>query len=208
MSLNVLSFSLGKLITPKRSVVMSRIKFNQENKPVVVAVDSDVVVCVVPSLIPAAAGKENPGAVVVPVEPRVRPVDVVLEVAVAAVVFTDPDNEPVTGVDELAAAAGVSSVNPALAGVAAVPPNLKPPPRDSPLAVVAAGVGPTVSPELGLPPMLPLLSPNPDEAEDAAVAALPGVNACGGFTVAGAVVLPVPRVNPCDGADPKPNPPV
>lgn len=143
-----------------------------------------------------------------PVVPRVRPMEVVLAVAVAAVVFANPDKEPVTGVAEPAAAAGIPSVNPALAGVAAVPPNLSPPPRDSPLVVAAAGVAPTVSPELGFPPALPLLGPNPDEAEEAAVVALPGTNVGVGFTVAGAVVLPVPRVNPCDGADPKLNPPV
>ena len=160
-----------------------------------------------PSLIPEVAGKENPVAVVVPVVPRVRPVEVVLMVAEDTVVFAIPDNEPMTGVAELIAAAGILSVNPALAGVAAVPGNLNPPPRDSPLAAVVAGVAPTVSPELGLP--TPLLPPreNPDEAEEAAVGAPPGVNASVGFTVAGAVVLLVPRAKPCDGADPRPNPP-
>ena len=177
---------------------------NEENQPVVVAVDSDVVVCDVPSLSPEAPGKENPGAVVVPEVPRVRPVEVVLAVAVAAVVFPKPDNEPMTGVAELVAAAGI----PVLAGVAAVPPNLNPPPRDSPLVVVVTGVAPRVSPELGLPPTLPLLTANPNEAEEAAGVAPPGVNAGVGFTTEGAVVLPVPRVKPCDGVDPKPNPPV
>lgn len=174
----------------------------------VVAVDSEVVVCVVPSLIPEVAGKENPVAVVVPVVPRVRPVEVILVVVVAAVVFANPDNELMTGVAELAVVAGVPRVNPALAGVAPVPPNLNPLPRDSPPVAVVAGVAPTLSPELGLPP--PPLPPNenPDEAEEVAVIAPPGVNACVGFTVAGAVVLPVPRVKPCDGVDPKPNPPV
>lgn len=179
----------------------------KKNQPVVVAVDSDVVVCVVPSLIPEAAGKENPGAVVVPVVPRVRPVEVVLVVAVAAAVVANPDNEPITGVAELVAAAGTPSVNPVLAGVAAVPPNLSPPPRDSPLVVVVAGVAPRVNPELGLPPALPLPSANPVEAEEAAAVAPPGVNAGIGFTVAGVVVLPTPSVKPCDGADPKLNPP-
>ena len=172
------------------------------------AVDSDVDVCVVPSLSPEVPGKENPGAVVVPVELRVRPVEVVLAVVVAAVVFANPDNDTMTGVDELAATAGVPSVSPVLAGVAAVPPNLKPPPKDSPLVVVVAGVAPRLSPELGLPPALPLPSVKPDEAEEAAVVAPPSVNAGVGFARVGAVVLPVPRLKPCDGADPKPNPPV
>ena len=79
-----------------------------------------------PSLIPEVAGKENPGAVVVAVVPRVRPVEVVLVVVVAAVVFANPDNEPRTGVAELAVVTGIPSVNPALAGVAAVAPNLNP----------------------------------------------------------------------------------
>lgn len=182
--------------------------FNKENQPVVVAVDSEVVVCVVPSLIPEVAGKENPDAVVVAVVPSVRPVEVVLVVIVATVVFTNPDNEPMTGVAELAAAAGIPSANPVLAGVGAVPPNFNPPPRGSPLVVVVAGVAPTVRPELGLPPPLPLPSENPDEAEEAAAVAPPGGNAGVEFTVLGAVVLPVPRVKPCDDVDPKPNPPV
>ena len=147
-----------------------------------------------------AAGKENPGATVVPAVPRVRPVEVVLAVAVAAVAFANPDNDSMTGVAELAAA-GIPSVTPALAGVA----NLSPPPTESSLVVVAAGVASTISPGLGVPPALPLLSPNTDEVENTAVVALPGVNACVGFTVAGSVVLSVPIVNPCD-ADPKPNP--
>ena len=174
------------------------------NQPVVVAVDSDVVVCVVPSLIPEAPGKENPDAVVVPVLPRVRPVEVVLTVAAAAVVFANPGNEPITGAAELVAAAVLPSENPALVGV----PTLSPLPRNSPLAAVVTGVAPRVSPELGLPPALPLLSTNPDEAEEAAVVALPGVNAGVGLTIAGPVVLLVPRVKPCDDAGPKPNPPV
>ena len=161
-----------------------------------------------PSLIPEVPGKENPIAVVAPVVPRVRPVAVVLVVAVAAVVFAIPDNEPMTGVAELAVTFGIPSVNPALAGVAAVPGNLNPLPRDSPLVVVVAGVAPTVSPELGLHTPLPPPSENPDEAEEVAVVAPPVVNAGVGFTVAGAVVLLVPRVKPCDGADPKTNPPV
>lgn len=173
----------------------------------VVAVDSEVVVCVVPSLIPEVAGKENPVAVVVPVVPRVRPVEVVLVVVVAAVVFANPENELMTGVAELAVAAEVPRVNPALAGVAPVPPNLSPPPRDSPLVAVVAGVAPTLSPELGLPPPALPPSENP-EAEEVAVIAPPGVNAGVGFTVAGAVVFPVPRIKPCDGVDPMPNPPV
>lgn len=172
------------------------------------AVDSDIVVCVVPSLSPEVAGKENPGTVVFAVELRVRPVKVVLAVAAAVVVFAKPPNDPMTGVAVLATAAGVPSVNPVLAGVAAVPPNLKPPPIDSPLVVVAAGVAPRLSPEVGLPPTVPLPSVNPDEAEEAAVVAPPSANAGVEFTIVGAVVLPVPRLNPCDGADPKPNPPV
>ena len=172
------------------------------------AVDSDVVGCVVPSLSPEVAGKENPGTVVFAVELRVRPVKVVLAVAAAVVVFAKPPNDPMTGVAVLATAAGVPSVNPVLAGVAAVPPNLKPPPIDSPLVVVVAGVAPRLSPEVGLPPTLPLPSVSPDEDEEAAVVAPPSANAGVGFTIVGAVVLPVPRLNPCDGADPKPNPPV
>lgn len=172
------------------------------------AVDSDVVGCVVPSLSPEVAGKENPGTVVFAVELRVRPVKVVLAVAAAVVGFAKPPNDPMTGVAVLATAAGVPSVNPVLAGVAAVPPNLKPPPIDSPLVVVVAGVAPRLSPEVGLPPTLPLPSVNPDEAEEAAVVAPPSANAGVEFTIVGAVVLPVPRLNPCDGADPKPNPPV
>lgn len=172
------------------------------------AVDSDVVVCVVPSLSPEVAGKENPGTIVVAVELRVMPVKVVLVVAAAVVVFANPPNDPMTGVAVLATAAGVPSASPVLAGVAAVPPNLKPPPIDSPLVVVVAGVAPRLSPELGLPPTLLLPSANPDEAEEAAVIAPPSVNAGVGFTIVGAVVLPVPRLKPCDGTDPRPNPPV
>lgn len=89
--------------------------------------------------------------------------DAVIPLAVAAGVVANPDNDPMIGVAELAA--GTLNVNPVPAGVAAVPPNLNPLPRDSPLVVVVTAVAPRVSPEVELPPTLSLGSVSPDEAE-------------------------------------------
>lgn len=160
-----------------------------------------------PNLIPAVPGIENPAAAVVAVvpitgnfAPRARPVDAVLEAVVATLVAANPDNVPIRGVAELLAAVGRPRENPVLVGIAVA--NLGPPPRDNPLVVVAAGVTPRVSPELGL---LPALIPaNPVEAVGAAAVPPPSVNA--GVGVATAAVLFVPSVNPCDGVDPKVNP--
>lgn len=176
--------------------------------PVVVEVGSDVVVRVAPNVNPEAAGKENPGTTDAPVEPRARPVDAVLSVVVAAVVVANPDNDPVIGVVELDTTTGTPGVvNPVLAGVAVVPPNLKLPPRDNLLVLVVTGVAPRVSTELVLLPTLSLVSVNPDEAEEALVGASPGVYAGIGLTIAGAVCLPA-TVKPCNGAELKLNPPL
>ena len=130
--------------------------------------------------------------------------DAVLSVAVAATVVANP----VTGVAELDATTGtLSAVNPALAGVDAVPHNLNPPPRKKLLVVFVIGVAPRESPELGLPVTLSLVSVNPDEAEEAPVVAPPVVNSGVGFTVAGAVGLAAPNVKPSNDADPELNPP-
>ena len=127
--------------------------------------------------------------------------DAVLSATVAAGAIANPDNDPMTGAAEQAA--GTVSVNPVLAGVAAIPPNLNPPPRDSPLVVVVTGVAPRVNPE----PTMSLVSVIPDGTEEAAIVVPPGVNAGVGFTVAGAVVLSATGLKPCDGTDPKANPP-
>jgi len=166
--------------------------------PVVVAVDSDVV-CVEPSFSPETAAKENPGAVDVPAVPRGRPVDAVIPLAVAAGVVANPDNDPMIRVAELAA--GTLSVIPVPAVVAAVPPNLNPLPRDSPLVVVVTAVAPRVSPEVGLQPV----SVSPGEAEEAGVVVGAGaVNVGVGFTVAGAGVSFASSVKLCNGAETNP----
>lgn len=114
--------------------------------------------------------------------------DAVLSVAVAAAV-ANPDNDSVTGVAELDITTGTPGVvNPVLAGVAVVPPNINVPPRNKLLVVVVTGVAPIESTELRF-------------------VASPGVNAGIGFTIAGAVVLPASNVKPCNGGDPKLNPP-
>lgn len=121
--------------------------------------------------------------------------DAVIPLAVAAGVVANPDNDPMIGVAELAA--GTLSVNPVPAGVAAVPPNLNPLPRDSPLVVFVTVVAPRVSPEVGLPTTLSLVSVSPEEAEEAGVAVGTGaVNVGVEFTVAGAVVLFPSSVKP------------
>lgn len=117
-----------------------------------------------------------------------------------------PSSTPEAGGKENLGAVDVPVV-PALAEEAAIPPSLNPPPRDSPPVVAVTEVAPKVNPEVGLPPTLPFPSVNPDEAEEAGVVAPPNVNAVVGFTEADAVVFPAPSVKPCDGADPKVNPP-
>lgn len=110
-------------------------------------------------------------------------------VAVAAAVVANPENDPVTGVAEVDTTTGTPGVvNPVLAGVAVVPSNFNTPPRNALLVVVVTGVAPRVSTELRF-------------------VAPPGVNAGVGFTIAGAVVLPASNVKPCNGVDPKLNPP-
>lgn len=110
-------------------------------------------------------------------------------VAVAAAVVANPENDTVTGVAELDTTTGTPGVvNPVLAGVAVVPPNFNTPPQNALLVVVVTGVAPRVSTELRF-------------------VAPPGVNAGVGFTIAGAVVLPASNVKPCNGVDPKLNPP-
>ena len=135
---------------------------------------------------------------------RVRPVEVVLVVVAAAVVAANPDNEPKTGVADVLAAAEGPRENPVLVVVAPAPPNLSPPPRVSPLAVVTVGVVPRVI--LLAAEVPPRVNPAGAEAEEPAAVPPPSVNPGVGFAVVGTVVLTAPSVRPCDGVDPKVNP--
>lgn len=166
-----------------------------------------------PNLNPPVPGTDNPAAVVaavVPITgsfvPRVRPVEAALVAVVAATVVANADNDPNTGVAEVLAAVGRPREKPVpvLAGVAAAPPNLRPPPRENPLVEVVGTAAPRPSPELGLEPAVLPPSVSPVEAEEGAP---PSVNPGVGVAVAAAVVLFVPSVNPCDGVKPNVSPP-
>lgn len=167
----------------------------------VVVVDSEVVVCVVLSLIFEVVGKENFVVVVVLVVLRVRLVEVVLVVVVVVVVFVNLDNEFMIGVVELVVVVGVLRVNLVLVGVVSVLFNLNLFLRDSLFVVVVVGVVFILSLELGLFFLLLFLNENFDEVEVVVVVVFLGVNVCVGFIVVGVVVLFVLRVKFCDGVD-------